>query len=104
MTYRDDRLGRFAPGLCVSDKVHGAADCGGLRGAWAGLHDGGSRDEPDLEVPKVHDQGNYASYEDQVEKSPVDFNKQVAAGYLEGPLLYKPRIINKQAGIWDEIK
>ena len=28
----------------------------------------------------------------------------MAAGYLEGPLLYKPHVINKQAGIWDEVK
>ena len=56
-----------------------------------------------VEVPPAYDQPNYASYEEHGEKSLADLNKQVAlvaAGYSwRVPRLYKPRIINKQAGI-----
>ena len=103
MTYRDDHRGRFAPGLRVSDKFMTLLSPEDYEARGRAYMTGGHVMDL-VEIPPVYDQANYASYEEHGEKSLVDLNHQVAAGYLEGPLLYKPRIINKQAGIWDEVK
>ena len=103
MTYRDDHRGRFAPGLRVSDDFMALLTPEDYEARGRAYMTGGHTMDL-VEVPPVYDKPNYASYEEHGEKSLIDLNKQVAAGYLEGPLLYKPHVINKQAGIWDEVK
>ena len=53
-----------------------------------------------VEVPRSCFKPNYISYEEHGERARLDLQRQVSAGWLEGPLHYRPRIVHAQAGIY----
>ena len=98
-TYRDDARGRFVPGLRVADSFmellepEDRATLGEdylTGGHWLDF----------VEVPKSCFKPNYVSYEEHGERARSDLQRQVEAGWLEGPLHYRPRIVHAQAGIY----
>ncbi len=103
MTYHDDEHGRFQPGLRLADSV---VDAMTPEEKVVGQQylDGGFPLNL-TEMPEQFRGANYTSYDvEHVEKSWKDLWRQVAAGWMEGPLLYYPHVVNKQGGIWKEEK
>ena len=98
MTYRDDERGRFAAGLRVSDAFMGLLDSEDFESHGRFYMSGGHHMDL-VEVPRSYSRGNYKSYEEHADRSLQDLRRQEEAGWLEGPLHYRPRIINAQAGI-----
>ena len=97
-TYHDDRHGRFAPGLRVRDEFLQLLTAEELQFARAYV-DGG-HEYQFVEVPRSYRRRNYASYEEHQERSRAEVLRQVEAGWLEGPLLYVPRVVHPQAGVY----
>ena len=98
-TYRDDERGRFAPGLRVSDDFMELLEPGDRATRGEDYLTGGHRIDL-VEVPRSCFKPNYVSYEEHGERARLDLQRQVGAGWLEGPLHYRPRIVHAQAGIY----
>jgi hypothetical protein len=47
---------------------------------------------------------NYKSYLEQSDRGHADLLRQVAAGFVEGPLHYIPRVVSPQGGIYNPVK
>ena len=47
---------------------------------------------------------NYGSYEQHEEKGHAELERMVERGVLEGPLLYRPWVVNPMGGVWQEEK
>ena len=98
MTYRDDERGRFAAGLRVSDEFMELLDADDFESHGRFYMSGGHHMDL-VEVPQSYSRENYKSYEEHADRSLQDLRRQEDAGWIEGPLHYRPRIINAQAGI-----
>ena len=98
VTYRDDRQGRFQPGLRVHDSFLTCLTADELEFARAYVEGGHAYQF--TEVPRTFRGENYASYEEHAERAHAEILRQVAAGWLEGPLHFAPRITHSQAGVY----
>ena len=98
-TYRDDERGRFAPGLRVADDFMELLEPEDRATLGKDYLSGGHWLDF-VETPKTCFKPNYISYEEQGERAAADLQRQVQAGWLEGPLHYRPRVVHAQAGIY----
>jgi len=102
-TYRDDRHGRFAPGLRVDDSLLEFLKPDERE--FGELYRDGGYPFTFTDVPAASRTPNYYSYDVEfAERSVRDLTRQVERGYVEGPLLYTPRIVNPQGGVYNEAK
>ena len=102
-SYCDDRFGRFFPGLRMRDEILDLLlpeeEEFGL------LYRDGGYPFTHTEVPFPSKKPNYKSYDvEHADKSLIDLERQLERGYLEGPLLYTPRVVHPQGGVWNDVK
>jgi hypothetical protein len=103
-TYRDDRFGRFECGLRIRDEILELLEPE-EREFGMQYRDGGGYPFTHTDLPKPSRRANYRSYDfDHADKSLLDLERQLDRGYLEGPLLYTPRIVHPQGGVYNESK
>jgi hypothetical protein len=48
--------------------------------------------------------GNYRSFTEHSEKGTAEFRRLVERGVVEGPLHYRPHVVNPQGGVWQPEK
>lgn len=98
MTYRDDMHSRYVPGLRVSDEVLDVlSPC---EREYGSLYVDGGFPMEFVSLPERYVRDNYRSYYDHSDLSDADIQRQLDAGWLEGPLHYTPWVVNPQAGIY----
>jgi len=57
------------------------------------------------DVPAPSRRPNYQSYDvEHADRSLMDLERQLERGYVEGPLLFTPRIVHPQGGIFNAVK
>ena len=102
MTYHDDLYGRFEPGLRLKDSFLDLTEPGEET-----FKEGYQRGFPMhfIHKPRPVRRRNYDSYDvEHADKSSADLTRQLHAGFIEGPLLYAPWVINAQGGVYQEDK
>ena len=101
MTYHDDLQGRFAPGLRLVDEF---VDLMTPEERKFGEHYvTGGFPIHFSSVPEPFKKANYSSYDvEHAEKSLDDLHRQLQAGWIEGPLLYQPRVTSPQGALYNE--
>eukprot|EP00959_Pyramimonas_sp_CCMP1952_P253870 5303886-Pyramimonas_sp.AAC.1 len=55
-------------------------------------------------APFWRQQGNYSSFMDPPGKGQEEMRRLLDRGVLEGPLHYRPKVMNPQGGVWQEDK
>ena len=104
-TYRDDRHGRFTPGLRV-DWARWCADALPEDLPWLQeMHTGGGAPLSLTGIPAPYFRGsNYPSYSEHPDRADRDFAAMLERGVLEGPLHYRPRVVNPMGAIFSAEK
>jgi hypothetical protein len=97
-TYNDDEHGRFARGLRVSDSILDWLTPGEEQ-EWGELYVQGGYPMTFVDTPKQYRKENYSTYTNSAHAHP-DLLRQLEGGWIEGPLLYVPWIVNRQGGIY----
>ena len=101
-TYRDDQYGRYKPGLRV-DWARWCADALPEDRPWLQeMHTGGGAPLSLTGVPAPFFRGsNYPSYDELPDRAERDFAEMLERGVLEGPLHYRPRVVNPMGAIFN---
>ena len=104
-TYRDDEHGCFKPGRRV-DWARWHADALPEDRAWLQLmHTGGGAPLSLTGMPAPYFRGdNYLSYDEHPERAAQDFEEMLQRGVLEGPLHYRPHVVNPMGAIYSAEK
>jgi len=100
MTYQDDRHGVFAPGVRVRVRQFLDQLPEGDQEFMRQAVEGGFPMPLTYAPAPFWRKGNYASYNEHADKAQADLERQVQAGFVEGPLHYRPWIVNPQGGVW----
>eukprot|EP00959_Pyramimonas_sp_CCMP1952_P383839 8044085-Pyramimonas_sp.AAC.1 len=103
-TYQDDEHGNFVPGM----RVRWARWEPYLEGEdleWVkGMAKGGAPMFSAQPASYWRQRGNYTSYYDPPGKGQEEMHRLLDRGVLEGPLHYRPKVVNPQGGVWQEDK
>eukprot|EP00976_Prorocentrum_cordatum_P020290 412182-Prorocentrum_minimum.AAC.1 len=101
-TYRDDQYGRYKPGLRV-DWARWCADALPEHWTWLQeMHTGGGAPLSLTGMPAPYFWGsNYPSYDEFPDRAARDFEEILERGVLEGPLHYRPRVVNPMGAIFN---
>jgi hypothetical protein len=106
-TYHDDIFGNFTPGMRVKwDNWLQFLPEGSEEAAWVQqMQHGGLPIMMSSRPPRYHRQaGNYGSYTEHAEKGAAELKRCKARGAVEGPLHFRPWVVNPQGGVWQEEK
>jgi len=100
-TYRDDRFGRFLPGLRVHWEAW-EADAEPEDRPWLrSMGTGGGAPIRLTAVPPSYFRGeNYPSHMELPDRATQDFHAMLARGAIEGPLHYRPWVVNPMGAVY----
>ena len=99
-TYQDDSKGNFEPGVRVRwDLMEPYASEEDKE--WLGqMQNGGVPLKLHKRPQAYYRAKNYKSYEEHKEKGDAEMQRMLARGVIEGPLHYRPWVVNPMGGIW----
>jgi len=100
-TYQDDEYGRFKPGHRV-DWGRWAQDAEPADREWLeGMNSaGGAPISLTATPPRYFRGGNYPSHREMPERADQDFANMLQRGVLEGPLHYRPWVVNPMGAVY----
>ena len=104
-TYQDDEHGNFVPGMRVRwerwEPYLEGEDLEWVRGMATGGAPMLFSAQP---ATYWRQGGNYSSFLDPPGKGQEEMRRLLDRGVLEGPLHYRPKVVNPQGGVWQEDK
>ena len=103
-TYQDDRQGNYSPGVRVRwDELRPLVEGDDVE--WLDtMTTGGVPLQLHTRPAPYHRRGNFKSYEEHRDKGDAELRRMLERGVIEGPLLYRPWVVNPMGGVWQEEK